>query len=861
MFGLTKEKFIIIIAIIFLGLILWMLIFEKDETSKEWILNQKPQTYYGMPPKESISSAARLNPVRNPFVSQTQKGGNFIDLPLPEPIQKQFTLVGFKPFPDSCYSDKGNLKIQTGKSYSYDNSIKLASPAMSSLSTTEILKTLITEINQNLNPPPDKKTPTSEPPIVEDTLILQNGTEVKGKYIGEDNDVIWFVPAGRNTVVSYKRQNLKDIIRTYTNDELYEIELKKISVDDAHSWWRLSAWCFEKGLEDKAAMALQNAIKINNHELKFYLKLADYYLKKKDFDNEFALYQKALQSDLVNKEVIYFRLGEAYERLRLFVEALDSYEKAVGINSNYVEALLNLANLYCLSRDNDSALKIYERLKGLSPAEIKVFEGLGLLEYQRGNLGKAREILLKIAERPDISAHTLNILGMLFVLDADYSKASQYFIKSISNKPDSTSAWNNLGFLYLSANLYPEAEMLFKEYGNLNPTDEVSFIGLGYLKWINNKTDEALVLFNSALKMMPDSFAAHYVMGQLYFSQQNFQDAQQNFTWCLSNLPSFTETLYYLAMISLYQKDYKQAIQYYKAYLNQMSPNLISGMDDFNLSLTFVGNSDIKQARKILTENNRLKNYVPSLNLLAYIDYTELNVEQAMKRFEESISIDKSNANAYARDSLENIRRASNQSTWLDNFERADSNVIGLGWTETEKYGVEIAIVNKQCLFKGVQSLNETGLTTIEKIVSKVSFIKGEARLKIDLASDAIGGIYLSNSSKDNSFFIARNKQQFVYGFSNKPDAPPAEWLSFQKQITPAEDFKITLELVVSKERLTEFRCSIDDVLCETIPIKGNLFSNTKDTTYLIGIFGYAPLNKQWELAVKSVKTLEEKIR
>ncbi|MFH1231247.1 MAG: tetratricopeptide repeat protein [Planctomycetota bacterium] len=862
MFRLTKEKIIVIIAVIFLGLILWMLVFKKGGTLEEWVLSQKPRTYYAIPPKESISSSAQVNPVRNPFVSQTQKAEYVIDLSLPDPIRKQFTLVGFKPFPDSRCGDKGTLRIQTGKSYSYDNSIKLASPSSGSLPATETLQTLIIETNQNLNPSPDKVTPTPETPIDDDVLTLQNGLEIRGKYIGEDNDNVWFVPAGRNAVVTYKRRDISNIKRTsYTTDELYEIELKKVSVDDAYSWWRLSEWCFEKGLEDKAVAALQKAVKINDHELKFYLKLSDYYRKKKDFDNEFALYQKALQSTLINKETIYFKLGEAYEILGLFKEALDSYEKAVGINSNYVEALLNSANLYCLTRNYDSALKIYERLRDLSPTEVKVFEGLGLLEYQRGNLAKAREILLKIAERSGISADTLNILGMLFVLDADYSNAGQYFIKSISNNPDCTPAWNNLGFLYLSANLYPQAEMLFNEYSSLNPADEVSLIGLGYLKWLNNKTDEALTLFNSALKMMPDSFVAHYVRGQLYFNQQDYQNAQQDFAWCLSTVPSFTETLYYLAMVSLYQKDYKQAIQYYKAYLNQMPPNLMSGVDDFNSSIALVGNGDIGQARKILTEDNHLKNYVPSLNLLAYIDYNEHNVEQAIKRLEESMSIDKSIANAYARDSLDKIRRAFNQTIWSDNFDRVDSNVLGGGWAETEKYGVEIAIVNKQCLFKGSQSLNATGLATIEKTVSKSTFIKWEVRLKIDLTSDAIAGIYFSNSAKDNTLFIARNKQQFVYGSSNKPDAPPAEWLPFQKQVTPAEDFKITLEPVVSKGRLAEFRCFIDDVLCGTIQVKSNSFSNSKDTTYLIGIFGYAPLNKQWELAVKNVKIFEEKIR
>ncbi|HLD36236.1 MAG TPA: tetratricopeptide repeat protein [Planctomycetota bacterium] len=875
----SKEKVLMTISILFLGLVVWMITFNQGKIPDEWVLSQKPKTYYPTPPKDSSGDLNKLEVARrNPFISTAEKVESRIDLSLPDITEKQYTLIGFQPAPDlRFYSavtgtnlNKGLLKTAFGKIYPYDDSARLTPPAGRALPPMEpTLNLLINKIHEPPKPP-DTSAATPE----EDIITTRTGTKIPGKYVSEDKDVVYFVKSGQSgpeKVVSYNKTDIADIQRVYTPEEQYEMEIKKVSATDAYSWFRLSEWCLKKGLADKAVAALKESLKINDHELKFYLALADYYFSKKDFDSEIKLYRQALKSSVINPDMIYYRLGNAYERLKLLPEARLAYEKAVGLTPNYNEALLRLADLYRQKQDYDAAFKTYERIRNFRNPDNAYLEGLGLLQYQTGKMDEARQSLLEAQKNADLSSEALNLMGMLDVLNGDYNKAGEKFLYSINLKPNLSSGWTNLGLLYLSAGLYAEAEMLFTEYIELNPIDETPYIGLGYLKWLTNKTDDAVSFFQKALKMAPDSFQAHYALGQLYFYLQQYPEAQPEFQWCLANTPSYTETLGYLATISLYQKNTKEALKYYKAYFAQLPPELISAADESNLVMALINLDNTEQAKKILNQSERLKKYVPAINLAAYLDYKELNPTEAIIKLEMAMSLDPSNL--WARNSGEKIKESSSQAISVDPFDRPDSAIIGHGWTETEKYGVEISIANKQCLFKGVQSLTKDGLTTLEKTVSRASFIKFEARLNIDTESALLAGIYLAGPAKEKTLFIARKKpsrtlasssgQEIVYGFSTKPDAPPVEWSSFAKPAIIAENSKISLEIQGATERPTEYHCFVDDVLCGIIQLKGALtpVGRAQDTSYLLGIFGYGPLGQEWQMAVKNARVFEEKVK
>ncbi|MDI6732696.1 MAG: hypothetical protein QME51_03070, partial [Planctomycetota bacterium] len=273
--------------------------------------------------------------------------------------------------------------------------------------------------------------------------------------------------------------------------------------------------------------------------------------------------------------------------------------------------------------------------------------------------------------------------------------------------------------------------------------------------------------------------------------------------------------------------------------------------------LLFLAEGEINQTKKILEEPSMaLKKYVPFLALSAYINYKERKIEKAIKLLEEALAIDPSNL--WVRNNLLKITKSAAQSIWVDNFERADNTVIGRGWTENEKYGVEISISNKQCLFKGTQSLKGEGITYLERSISRDSFIRFEARFSIPDIERPFPGIYFATQSKDRILFIALRNNQISYGFSTTSDILPTEWSSFQKPPITAQEFKISLEAVGPKGNPAEFHCFIDDVLFGIIPLK-IAFGKPQEVSYLVGVYGYAGLNKKWDMTLKTARVFEEK--
>ncbi len=68
MLGITKEKILVGAAIIFIAIILWSVVFRKTEVVEEWVLGQKPRTYYAVAPKEqTITQSATVGQTRNPL--------------------------------------------------------------------------------------------------------------------------------------------------------------------------------------------------------------------------------------------------------------------------------------------------------------------------------------------------------------------------------------------------------------------------------------------------------------------------------------------------------------------------------------------------------------------------------------------------------------------------------------------------------------------------------------------------------------------------------------------------------------------------------------------------------------------------
>ncbi len=136
-------------------------------------------------------------------------------------------------------------------------------------------------------------------------------------------------------------------------------------------------------------------------------------------------------------------LGRLQEGAGHEAEAVSAYRKALELDHENAVALNNLA--WLLGKDGKNlgeAIALAERAYGKAPNSPPVMDTLGWLNYQKGNLDRAEE-LVKAAlagdpENSSIRSH----LGMVYVKQGKTQEAIQEFNRIIKTSPQSPEAEN-----------------------------------------------------------------------------------------------------------------------------------------------------------------------------------------------------------------------------------------------------------------------------------------------------------------------------------------------------------------------------------------------------------------------------------
>jgi tetratricopeptide (TPR) repeat protein len=132
---------------------------------------------------------------------------------------------------------------------------------------------------------------------------------------------------------------------------------------------------------------------------------------------------EAMGHEYPEDALVYFELGNLYSDQLLAVDAMESYERALGIDPNLNKARVNLAMLLAESDEVDSAKVLLEEAIRIDPADAKAY----------------------------------NNLGMVYYTDMDVNTAVNYFLKALEVDPTSIEAHYNLGLAFAERGLLHEA--------------------------------------------------------------------------------------------------------------------------------------------------------------------------------------------------------------------------------------------------------------------------------------------------------------------------------------------------------------------------------------------------------------------
>jgi protein O-GlcNAc transferase len=170
--------------------------------------------------------------------------------------------------------------------------------------------------------------------------------------------------------------------------------------------------------------------------------------------------------------------------------------KAVDLNQAGVDALA--------AGDLETADARFSLALEYNPNFVDALTNQGLVELQRGNFERARQLLTRARRlNPDV-AQPHHALGVLAERERRPDLASEHYYEALRVDPGFAPSRNNLAHLLYDGGLYEEALVQFKRLIEVAPDDPHAHAALAATLLHLERADEAATVLEHALGFAPD---------------------------------------------------------------------------------------------------------------------------------------------------------------------------------------------------------------------------------------------------------------------------------------------------------------------------------------------------------------------
>jgi tetratricopeptide (TPR) repeat protein len=232
---------------------------------------------------------------------------------------------------------------------------------------------------------------------------------------------------------------------------------------------------------------------------------------------------------LQKAQQLFARAVQQHQSGRL-AEAETSYQQAIGLQPNFVEAHYNLGHLLLQAGHPVEAEAAYRCAVSLRPNFVEAQYNLGDLLLQLGRPTEAeRPLRVAIALRPSI-ARAHNSLGLALWQQAQtaperLAEAEAAYRQAIALDPNCLDAWNGLGAVLLAQRRLGEAHAAIQRAVSLNPHFATTHYNMGNVCLEEGRLKESVRLveaeasFRKAHSLQPDSSEIHAGLGSALLEQ------------------------------------------------------------------------------------------------------------------------------------------------------------------------------------------------------------------------------------------------------------------------------------------------------------------------------------------------------
>lgn len=213
------------------------------------------------------------------------------------------------------------------------------------------------------------------------------------------------------------------------------------------------------------------------------------------------------------------------------------------MNSIQNDSLLERAKLAVLSRDFDSAIRIYKGLLKSNPENMELLTELGGLYIKSGNDGDALNVYKEIARLDPKSVSALNSLGGIYRRLKMYDESIAVLEKAAMLDSENSQVYYNMGFTYRLMGQYDDAIQCFNTVVESNSNDVLAYNHLGAIYARQKKYSDAVNSYLRGLKVDPNHPILHLNLAKCYDEMDEFEKAKNEYETALKTKPGWLEAI------------------------------------------------------------------------------------------------------------------------------------------------------------------------------------------------------------------------------------------------------------------------------------------------------------------------------
>ena len=277
---------------------------------------------------------------------------------------------------------------------------------------------------------------------------------------------------------------------------------------DPYSYLRLSL-CYRKlGMHQHAREMVRKAVRKDGGVLEAIIRAAANQYIDEDYEKAIETYNSVLGLNRSRDPEIYWKMGLAYKKMNDPHKAVEAFERAIAVKTEYTEALQSLAEVLHYQLKNTDRAAIFQDLVDQKGETYVGEKELANLCYKYGNYGWAKskyEFAARIAQQEKTDDTT------------------PFQRRGIDNRIVYTRV--HAAMAAYKGEMEEKAQEIIDALATEYPNHPLIPYGRGQLAALKGNMDIAIAAFKASIEQDPSFYAAPIALGEYYLSQGHTDEA------------------------------------------------------------------------------------------------------------------------------------------------------------------------------------------------------------------------------------------------------------------------------------------------------------------------------------------------